>query len=325
MTLTLLPVTEDNVEDYLAFRLSIVDASTASYLSGTDQVSAILANRAHHFLLENGVMVATAIRWTKCEDDCMSVHIMVDPQTRDPGRMTDLVVQLLETENLSAVDRDVHCHLYPSAGLSFVETDMQAMGFSKVPENIKYMRDPGPPSAGEFPHAPKAEQLGYRAMVLDDELIAKYPDIFARITDVHDRAFAGRPGVQNITVRDREKSYRQPDSGFVICMLGDELAASAHFLKLDQDVLATELECLRKHWGTGAADLVCRHLVREIASRWNLPIIAYADKTNAASRRAIERFGLHPVQEHFSWRRTFPKGSHAGFQSHHTPPKTKAD
>lgn len=313
MTLTLVPVTKDTVAEYLDFRLSIVDASTASYLSRTDQAPIILASTAHHFVLEDGIAVATAAIKRKNDDDCMSVHMLVDPKMRKPKHLTDLIAQLLKTENLSAVDRETRYHLYPSNGLSFIEADMRAMGFSQVLENIKYVRDPGPPRADEFPHAAKGEQLGYRPMVLDDDLITKYPDIFSRMTDVYNRAFAERPHVQKTTAKEREKSYHQPDSGFVICMLDDELVASTHFLKLDQEVLATELECLRKHWGTGASDLVCKHVIDEITKRWNLPVIAYADTTNAASRRALERFGLYPVQEHFSWQRTFTAGSRVDF------------
>ena len=313
MTLTLLPVTKDNIADYLAFRVSIVDASTASYLSRTDQASIILANPIHHFLLEDDVIIATAVFKRVGDDDCISVHILIDPQMRDAQHLTDLVIQLLKTENLSGVDQEVRYHLYPSSGLSFIEADMMAMGFSQVSENIKYIRDPGPSRAGEFPHAPKGEKLGYRAMVLDDDLIAQYPDIFARITDVYERAFSGRPNMPKITAEEREKYYHQSDSGFVICMLRDDLVASTHFLKFDQEFLVTELECLRKHWGTGATDLVCKHLIQEVAKRWNFPIIAYADKSNAASRRAMERFGLYPVQEHFSWQRTFPTGSRLDF------------
>ena len=313
MTLTLIAVTKDTVAAYLDFRLSVVDASTASYLSGTDQVSMILASTSHHFLLEDDVMVATAAIKRKTDDDGMSVYVLIDPKKRDEKHLTDLIARLLKTENQPSVDYDTRYHLYPSSGLSFIETDMHAMGFSKNLENIKYVRDPGPPRAGEFPHAAKGEQLGYRPMVLDDDLIAKYPDIFSRMSNVYDRAFARRPNAQKITAEEREKNYHQLDSGYVICMLGDELVASTHFLKLDQEVLATELECLRKHWGTGAADLVCKHQVKEVTRRWNLPIIAYADKTNAASRRALERFGLYPVQEHFSWQRTFTAGSRVEF------------
>ncbi len=313
MTLTLVPVTKYNVADYLEFRISIVDASTASYLSGTDQASLILANPVHHFLFEDDVLIATAVIKRKHDDDGTSVHILVDPQMRDAQHLTDLVIRLLKTENLSAVDQEVRYHLYPSSGLSFLEADMMAIGFSQVSENIKYVRDPGPPRTGEFPHAPKGEKLGYRAMVLDDDLIAQYPDIFSRITKVYERAFSGRPNMHEITAEEREKYYHQPDSGFVICVLGNDLVASTHFLKFDKEVLATELECLRKHWGTGATDLVCKHLIQEVAKRWNLPIIAYADKSNAASRRAMERFGLYPIQEHFSWQRTLPSGSRIDF------------
>ncbi|WP_430473902.1 GNAT family N-acetyltransferase [Thalassospira lucentensis] len=313
MTLTLLPVTKETVAEYLEFRISVVDATTASYLSRTDQVSMILASTAHHFLLEDDVAVATAAIKRRSDDDCMSVYVLVDPKKRNEKHLTSLIGRLLKTENQPSVEHNTRYHLYPSSGLSFIEADMHAMGFSQVSENIKYVRDPGPPRAGEFPHATKGEQLGYRAMVLDDDLIAKYPDIFSRMANVYDRAFAGRPNVQKITAAEREKYYRQPDSGFVICMLGDDLVASTHFLKLDQEVLTTELECLRKHWGTGAVDLVCKHQVKEIAKRWNLPVIAYADKTNAASRRAMERCGLYPAQEHFSWHRTFLAGSRVDF------------
>ena len=306
----LLSITQDNIEAYIAFRREIATEEGRRYYDRIDLATAILS-RGDDLVLqdENGEMLAAVvISRNQYHDGSCHVRISIDDRSKNPNTLAGWLRYVLrhETDTVVKVDTCFHAYNPPECALPSVE--MADMGFAEVPGSYRYERKPGPPQTGEFPYASRAIELGYKAVILDDATIASNPDIFEKLTEVYNRAFSIRGRVSPVTPDGMRRNYEADSNTMIIAKLDDEIVASTTLTNLGVSVLGPQISCLRKHWGTGVSDLICRLFTQIVADQWNLPIVAYAEVGNSASWRALERFGLVRNKEYMIWEKMVPSG-----------------
>ncbi|WP_430473897.1 GNAT family N-acetyltransferase [Thalassospira lucentensis] len=306
----LLSITQDNIEAYTAFRREIANEEARRYYDRMDLATAILT-RGDDLVLqdENGKMLASVmLSRNQNQDGSCYVRISIDGRSKNPNTLASWFRYVLrhETETVVKVDTCFHAYNPPECALPSVE--MADMGFAEVPGSYRYERKPGPPQTGEFPYASRAIELGYKAVILDDATIASNPDIFEKLTEIYNHAFSIRGRVAPATPDGVRKSYEADSNTMIIAKLDDEIVASTTLTNLGVSVLGPQISCLRKHWGTGVSDLICRLFTQIVADQWNLPIVAYAEAGNSASWRALERFGLVRNKEYMIWEKLVPAG-----------------
>lgn len=307
----LIPVTKNNIEPYVAFRLEIADEEGQRYYATIDLGAAILA-KGHDFVLldDKGEMqAAVIISRRNRRDESLRVMVSVETRTATSQELTTALRYVLDTENGRVATEDTCYHVFNPIKAPFLKSEMTEMGFEAIVSNYRYQREPGPPRPGEFPHADRAVEKGYRTLVIDDAYLASDPNIFEKLSDIYNRAFSNRETVSPSTPERIRKSYEAEANDIIISKFGDEVTGSITLTNLGDSVLSPQYTCMRRHWGTGSVDLMCRHMAQLVADRWNVPIIGYAEANNAASWKALERFGLTRVEEYIVWERHIPAGA----------------
>jgi len=306
----LVPITKENIERYIAFRLAISDEEQRNYFASIDLAAVILANGNEYALQdESGRIHASVIISRKPgPGDSLLVLFSIEIAEKDSRKLTECLHQVLEKENGRLASHDTRYRIYNPPETVYVKADMENWGFAEVPGSFRYERAPGPPCAGEFPHADRAVEKGYETILLDDVYIKKHPDIFETLAAIFNRAFENRASVNQTTAERFETNYNKENNGMIIAKLGDEVTGCITLTHMGNSVLSPQYCCLRRHWGTGSVDLMCRHLAEYVAKRWNVPIIGYAEVNNAASWKALERFGLTRVEQYMVWERVVAAG-----------------
>lgn len=306
----LLSITEDNIAAYAAFRREIADEEGQRYYDTIDLAAAILTQGMDRVLQDdNGKMLAAVtICRNERRDGSNRVRFSIEDSGKDAGKLIGYLRHILISEIAEPTTTDTLCNVHNMPGCTLPAEEMTAMGFAEVPGSYRYERKPGPPLEGEFPHAERAIKLGYETVILDDAMIASNPDLFEKLAEIYNRAFSNREGISLTTAERMRKNYETPTNTIIIAKLGDEIAASTTLSNLGDSVLGPQISCLRKHWGTGVSDLICRMFTQIVADRWGLPIVAYAEAGNSASWKALERFGLVRNKEYPVWEKLIPAG-----------------
>lgn len=304
----LVPVTKENIERHVAFRILVSDEEQRNYYATVDMANVILANGNEYSLQDdNGdIHAAVVISRKPGIDDNIVVLISVEIDGKDPQKLADCLHQVLQKENGRLASHTTRYRIYNLPHNPYRKEDMENWGFAEVVGSYRYEREVGPPREGEFPHADRAIAKGYQSILLDDAYIEQHPDIFEKLADIYNRAFLTRSSVNMTTAERLEDTYRKETNGMIIAKIGDEVTGCIGLTHLGNSILSPQYCCLRRHWGTGSVDLMCRHLAEHVAEQWNLPIIGYAEATNAASWKALERFGLTRVEEYLMWERVIP-------------------
>jgi len=311
----LIPITRENVAAYVAFRTQIADDELRRYYDSVD-LAAVLLKQGNDLVLcdENGDMqAAVSIIRTACRDGNNRVTLSVEGCQNHPETAVGLLKHVLHAEGRRASERDTHYRIYNPPFSPFPNHPMTEMGFTEIPAKFRYSSENVPALIGEFPYADRAAQRGYTTRLIDDQIVANDPDIFARLADIQNRAFANLESVSPVTAEHIRKDYDAKPNGIIIARLGDEITGSLTLTHLGDCVLIPQISCLRRHWGTGVVDLMCRHLGQLVADRWYVPIIAYVDAQNAASWKALERFGMDRVAQYTHWERFIPRGEQLNF------------
>ena len=298
----LVAVTQENIEPYVAFRLEIADEEGRRYYQTFDLATAILSQGTDYVLQDDDskMQATVTIRRKETRDGDFLVMMLAEGKDKNPEKNASLLRAVLATENANIATRDTRYHVYNPSEVT--------LGFAEIPGTYRYKREPGPPRSGEFPHADRAIERGYKTLIIDDSYVASDPEIFEKLADIYNRAFSNRESVTPSTPERMRKNFEADANDIIIAKLGDEVTSSITLSYLGNSVLSPQYTCLRRHWGTGSVDLMCRHLARLVADRWNIPIIGYAEARNAASWKALERFGLTRVEELMIWERYLPAG-----------------
>jgi len=303
-------VTKDNITPYVTLRREIAGEEEQQQFQTTDLAAAILDKGEEYALLDDdGVMqAAVSIRNGNALVNDRCIMISVEARDKTPKTEFRMLCKVLATTAQDIVESDTLYRVYDPIGSAFPKTDMMEIGFCENVASFRYERKPGPPQPGEFPHADRATRRGYRSVLIDDDYVASDPDIFDKLADIYNRAFSGCDLVRPTTPERMRKSYDTEANKTIIAKLGDEVTGSIMLTNLGSYVLSPQYYSLRRHWGTGSVDLMCRHTAEFVAEHWNLPIVGYAEATNAASWKALERFGLSRVAEYCVWERKVPAG-----------------
>jgi hypothetical protein len=306
----LVPVTKENIERHVDFRILISDEEQRNYYATIDMPNVILANGNEYGLLDDDGHIHAAIIVSRKpgNDDTIIVQISVEIDGKDPQKQIDCLHQVLLNEHGRLASHSTRYRIYNMPGNPYPKEKMEKWGFDEVVGSYRYERKAGPPREGEFPHADRAVAKGYQSILLDDAYIEKHPDIFETLADIYNRAFITRASVNMTTAERIEYTFRKETNGMIIAKLDDEVTGCIGLTHLGKSILSPQYCCLRRHWGTGSVDLMCRHLAEHVAKQWNLPIVGYAEATNAASWKALERFGLTRVEESLMWERMIPAG-----------------
>lgn len=310
MTRTLLPVSADNVKRFADLRRTVSTEEVRNYMATIDYEAVVLREGTDYFFEDDAGQMTAAVSIVRNNDktDTPNILISVDVLQKDPRTLTDAACDALRSVE-DTYEQSTIIKLIPPEDVAFVEQDLQALGFEKKASNYRYIRPAGPVEPDQFPHAQRALDKGYTSIILDDDFIKKTPDIFEQLTDIHNRAFASWETTVPTAPERIRALYEGGANVFFIGMLGDEIVANVVSLNLGAHVLSPRLATLRKHWGSGVTDLVSRHLINDAAKRWNLPVLAYVDARNAASWKALERFGFERVHETIQWERHIPAGN----------------
>ncbi len=299
--MVLVPVTPANVEAYIAFLLAESDADGREYMATVDLRGVLLGRGRDRFHLQGGVPAASlTVGRTPHHDGGVVISVGILPRG---GRAEALLACLTEflagEEKTGPVTR--RYQLAEPPDLKLPEAELAALGFVRKPGRCRYVRDPGPPRQGEFPGADNALAAGYAITELTPAMAASDPALFARLTDLHNRAFARHPGFaprDEATMRSR---LTAPVGGAILAMKDGAVTGYLHYTPMSREVLVGEYASARRHWGTGSVDLMCRHVTQLVADRWGLPIVGYVDATNAPSRAASERAGLRHAADYPVW------------------------
>lgn len=304
-------VTKDNIEPYVALRTEVADDEGRRYYQTIDLGAAILAQGTDFVLQDHDGQMHAAVTINRKPRSNGGLQVMISVETREatPQDLTNALRHVLGTENGRMATEDTCYHVYNSIRASFLASEMTGMGFEEIVNSYRYLREPGPPRPGEFPHADRALEAGYRTLVLDDAYLASDPDVFEKLADIFNRAFSSRHAVNQTTPERLRKTYGTDANEIILAKLGEEITGYIVLSHLGDSVLSPQYSCLRRHWGTGSVDLMCRHMAELVAERWNLPIVGYAESRNAASWKALERFGLTRVEEYSLWERHIPAGA----------------
>lgn len=303
-------VSKDNIKAYAAYRREIADEEGRRYFETIDLEKVILRENCDYFIKGDSdeILCAITIRRKELRNGSVLVMISVEDVAKKPETLASFLRLVLQEDIGKTAKTDIRYRAYDPPGSKFAPAAMAQMGFAEIPGTYRYLREPGPPREGEFPHADRAVAKGYRTLVLDDAYIASDPEIFEKLADIYNRAFSNRDSVTPTTAERIRKSYEAEANEIIIAKLGDEVTSSITLTNLGDSVFSPQYTCARRHWGTGSVDLMCRHLAELVAERWNVPIIGYAEATNAASWKALERFGLTRVEEYMVWERALSAG-----------------
>ncbi|WP_339858961.1 hypothetical protein [Thalassospira alkalitolerans] len=307
----LIPVTPENVERFAAFRMEIASEELRSYYNTIDLPAALLRQGTEFFYEDRAGQITAAISLTRSPHRDRSIVVMISADTREkaPQDLTNIICKILSDEKGHTAEQDTIYKIFEDEEAPLIGKDLEAIGFERIVGNYRYVRAPGPPRPGEFPYAERARKRGYETLIVDDAYVAAHPDIFETLADLLNRAFLNWASVTKTTAEHIRSHYDKDANDILITKLGDEVASTMFCSFLGKEVLSPKYASLRKHWGSGASDLMSQHLAQYVADRWNVPIIGYADATNAASWKALERFGLTRDQEISYWGRRIPAGS----------------
>lgn len=198
---------------------------------------------------------------------------------------------------------------------------LAARGFTRIPGLCEYRRPAGPPRPGEFVLADQALGAGYGLALFDDP--AQPPDraVADRVAAIHNHTLGARGSVADWTADVVQGRLSQPGSGLIVARRGGEIAGHILFQQMEGGILVIEACLARAHWRSGAIDAMCRLMAERVSAPRGLDVVACADVTNAASRRAMERAGMALTGEHHLWERHVAAGAslHPGPQDQRRP------
>ncbi len=310
--MVLVPVTEDNVEAYLAFIFEEADADGREFLATIDVRGAVLRRRQDHFYLEDGRPAASlSIDRKERPDGSLMISLGITPKGGAPGPLLAALTDFLAAEERTAPQlRRYRLSAPPEVAMPAAE--LEHLGFHSRPGRVKFVRDPGPPKEGEFPGAEAALAKGYSIAEIDEAMIAANPALFATVTEIFNRGFAGQVGISAREEAVMRERLLGPGCGTLLAMKGAAVTGYMHFTKLAKEVLVGEYASARRHWGTGSVDLMCRRMAALVDERWGGPIVGYAEVTNAPSCAAMERAGMHRAEEYPVWEYRLEAGAEMG-------------
>lgn len=299
--MVLVAIGEDNVDAYVAFIFEEADADGREFMATVDVRGAVLRRRQDHFFLADGRPAASlTVDRKERPDGSLMISLTIMPRAGQTGLMLAALAEFLAAEEKTA-PRARRYRLAEPPEVTMPAAELARLGFAARPGRVKYVRDPGPPREGEFPGAEAALAKGYSIAEVDEAMIAADPALFAAVTDIFNRGFAGQPGISAREEAVMRERLLGPGCGTLLAMKGAAITGYMHFTKLAKEVLVGEYASARRHWGTGSVDLLCRRMAALVDERWGGPIVGYADVTNAPSCAAMERAGMHRAEEYPVW------------------------
>ncbi|MFH1806629.1 MAG: hypothetical protein ABID63_17250 [Pseudomonadota bacterium] len=300
--MTLVRITDSNVDAFITFLKAHLGDEGRDFLGQIDARALFLKRSGDYFCLQGDTPCATvSVSRTDPHDGDKVIGITIIPASHNDGTLIYALNEFLKSE-AQGPDSD-HARLYqildtPENPLP--ADDLRAAGFTAQPGRRKYLRDPGPPRPGEFPMADKALARGYRIVKLSPEMVAQDPDIFTRLAGIHTHIFAGKTGARAMDADDMRACFNPP-GGIVLALLEGEITGYMTYLPMKNEVLASECASLRRHWGSGSADAMCRYVAQIVADQWNLPIAGFGNARNAAACKVMERSGMRRIADYPVW------------------------
>lgn len=244
--------------------------------------------------------VLTHIR-TRRPDGRGLVNLLIWCPADDPEALAACLDQAL-TRDAGAPDRGACAYRYtPLPGRTEPTALLRARGFEERAGRVRYRRDPAPLRAREVPHADRALARGYATRLITLAEAEASADLFDRVAHIHNSCFGARGDGAGLTGRVIRAALSPSGSGLILASRNGDLAAYLLFTAGHDGLLGSECACLRRHWGSGAADLVCREMITHAWTHGRQAITAWADAGNTASRRMLERAGLQLTDSFNHW------------------------
>lgn len=314
---TITRVGEDNIDAYVSFLLAHSDPESRDYLSRVDLRGAILARGSaedstdiDYLWEQDGVPLASASIGRHPHPsghDLITLYVMA--RTDVPQVAGQVLHHLLAAEAAAPATVERRFRLAEPIDQPVPAGTLAAWGFIRGPGTCKYSRDAAPPQPGEFTLADRATARGYVISVFSPTDAETDRAVCTAVADIHNRAFGARGGTSDWTADKVAARLAAPDTGLILARLGPEITGHIVLKKMADSVLVVECASLRRHWGSGSVDALCRAMADLVWNRWRLPIIGYADAGNAASWRAMERSGMTRVADYPVWTLTVPAGA----------------
>ncbi|WP_372088633.1 GNAT family N-acetyltransferase (plasmid) [Tistrella mobilis] len=246
--------------------------------------------------------VLTSAR-TRLPDGRHLVNLLIWCPADDPDALAGCLDQALARDALRPAEGPCEYRYTPIPGRAEPVSLLRARGFDRRPGRRRYRRPPAPLQPGEVPHADRAVARGYttRLITAADAGAPASGPLFEQVAEIHNRCFSVRGNGAGLTGEVIRAALDAPASGLIIATRGPEPAAYILFTPADDGLLGSECACLRRHWGSGAADLVCREMITHAWAHGRQAITAWADASNAASCHMLERAGLQVVDSFDHW------------------------
>jgi hypothetical protein len=245
--------------------------------------------------------VLTSAR-TRRHDGRGIVNLLIWCPADDAGALAACLDQAL-TREAGEPDNACDYRYNPLPGRTEPAGLLRARGFEQRPGRLRYHRAPAPLQPDEAPHAGRAEARGYatRLITAADADAPETGRLLDQVAHIHNRCFGARGHGAGMTGQVIRANLDAPGSGLIMTGRGPDLAGYILFTPAHDGLLGSECACLRRHWGSGAADLICREMITHAWTHGRQAITAFADAGNAASRRMLERAGLRVVDSFDQW------------------------
>ncbi|WP_372023317.1 GNAT family N-acetyltransferase (plasmid) [Tistrella mobilis] len=297
---------------FTAFLMAHSDAGTRDYLSHTDLKALFLERQgAEAWFYGDGARPQAVISLVRSprHDGCIVIPVQI--LTGD-GRVptADACLDAFLDHEAAPVPLPRLYRIGEQTHQPVPADRLAARGFARIAGLCEYQRPAGPPVPGEFALADQALAAGYTLALFDDPAGLPDPSVLDRVATIHNRTLGARGAAADWTADVVRGRLSRPGSGLIIARRQAEVAGHILFQQGDDGILVIEACLARPHWRSGAVDAMCRLMAAEVSAPRGEKVVACADATNAASRRAMERAGMTLSAERHLWEKKVGAGEH---------------
>lgn len=136
---------------------------------------------------------------------------------------------------------------------------------------------------------------GYVSERITQETLDAGPELLEQMTAIYNQAFATRAVAGARDGEDLRRRLKDSHTGIIALRRNGRVAGFSTWIVLEKEVVGNDIAVGRRHWGTGAADLLCCEVISAVHAVTDKPIVTYVDLTNKASRHMLVRVGFRKV------------------------------
>ena len=304
--MSLTRITEKNVDAFIAFVIEYGEDEAREFLERTDARPMILKRGEDYFFARDGQdneATASIIRTPHRDGVTFEISLYIITKTESDACFDRTLRTFLDFEMREPIFVPRRYLLVETPEKPLPPEPLAALGFKKVAGRGKCRRDAGPAEPGTFPLADKALARGYVTERVTAASLAAYPDLAEQMAEIFSQAFATRTSAGTRDAEDMRRRLDDEHNHIVGIRLGGTLVGFSTWTAFGEEILGSDIAVRRSHWGSGAADALCRHIINDVHAQTGKPIVTYVDVTNTASSHMLERVGFRLVEDYPFWER----------------------